>query len=174
MTTMRGAFHPALFARRPAAPRATAAQPRGGGGGGRGGVPGFDAAECAPPRADVPQDEDGRRPLPPALPDVRTPRLAAHRAQAVPCKGLRHAGDAAPGRGADRKPGRALRGARAVHENPRRWRPHAPATCSRTSYIGTSLPVISAIEVASRPFSPQRWIRWKYDRSVETLSANPW
>jgi len=141
---------------------------------GRSRVSGCNAAESACPGTDFPQDEDGRRSLPPALPDVGASRFPAHGNQAVFPENLSHAGNHFPGRSANLEPGWAFPGKRAAHENPLRWRAHDSATRSRTSSIGTAFPVTSSNEVASRPFSPQRWIRPKYDRSVVTFRAKPW
>ena len=48
-----------------------------------------------------------------------------------------------------------------VHETHPRRRAQAEETASRTASIGGAHPFTSAIEVASRPLRPQRWIRRK-------------
>ena len=74
----------------PAQLRRRARHPVGLGGVRRAGHAGPDAAEGAPPRAAIPQQDHGGGPRPPALPHVGAQGVAAHRPQAVPPQDAGH------------------------------------------------------------------------------------
>ena len=132
-----------------------------------------DAAEGAAPRAAIPQQDHGGGPGPPALPHVGAPRVAAHRPQAVPLQDAGHLRRLLAGGHPDLEPLRPPLPGRSRESTPgagrRRKRPP-----SRTASIEGAHPFTSAIEVASRPLRPQRWILRKKERSVVTFSAKPW